>query len=80
MHDGENISCPQCRKLSDVESYEAVELTATQQWDQLLEVARQFAEMEGRMGPDTSEEEEEETLRENLNDDDDVGARFVATV
>ncbi|KAI0251334.1 hypothetical protein BJV78DRAFT_481215 [Lactifluus subvellereus] len=78
MDDGENISCPQCRKLSDVESLEAVEFTATQQWDQLLEIAQRFAEMEGRMGPDTSEEEEEETLRENLIDDDDVEASTVS--
>ena len=80
MHDGKNISCPQCRKLSKVESFEAVEFTATQQWDQLLEIARRFAEMEGRIGPDTSEEEEEEALWANFIDDDDVGARFVSAV
>jgi Zinc finger, C3HC4 type (RING finger) len=77
--DGENIRCPSCRKQSNVESLEAVEFTATQQWDQLLEIARHFAEMERRMGPDTSEEEEEEALRENFISDDDVEARFVAT-
>jgi hypothetical protein len=54
-----------------------VEFTATQQWDQLLEIARQFAAMEDRLGPDTSDEEEEEKLRDNfINDDDEVEARF----
>ncbi|KAH9045478.1 hypothetical protein EDB85DRAFT_2104443 [Lactarius pseudohatsudake] len=69
--DGENISCPQCRGESNVESIEVVEFTATQQWDQLLEIARQFAALEDRLGPDTSEEEEEEKLRENFIDDED---------
>ncbi len=32
--------------------------------------------MEGRLGPETSEEEEEENLRENFIDDDEVEARF----
>jgi len=68
--DGESISCPQCRKESQVESFEAVEFTATQQWDQLLEIAQQFAALEDRLGPDTSEEEEEEKLWENFIDDD----------
>jgi hypothetical protein len=54
-----------------------VEFTATQQWDQLLEIAQQFAALEDRLGPDTSEEEEEEKLRDNfIDDDDDVEARF----
>lgn len=57
---------------------EQVEFTATQQWDQLLEIAQQFAAMEGQLGPDTSEEEEEETLREDFIDDGDFEARFVA--
>jgi len=34
--------------------------------------------MEGQLGPDTSEEEEEEFLRENFIDDGDSDARFVA--
>ncbi|KAN0131380.1 hypothetical protein V8E53_010757 [Lactarius tabidus] len=72
---GETISCPQCRKECNVESLEVVEFTATQQWDQLLEIARQFAAMEDRLGPDTSDEEEEEKLRDNfINDDDEVEA------
>lgn len=78
MSGGENISCPQCRRLSDINSFEPVEFTATQQWDQLLEIAQQFAAIEGRLGPDTSEEEEEENLRENFIDDGDGEARFVA--
>jgi len=53
-------------------------LTATQQWDELLEIAQQFAAMEGQLGPDTSEEEEEENLREDFMDDGDSEARFVA--
>ena len=54
-----------------------VEFTATQQWDQLLEIAQQFAALEDRLGPDTSDEEEEEKLRDNfIDDDDDVEARF----
>ena len=79
MGDGERISCPQCRRESDVESYEAVEFTATQQWDQLLEIAGRFAALEDRLGPDTNEEEEEENLRDNFiaeEEDDDVEARF----
>jgi hypothetical protein len=78
MSGGENISCPQCRRLSDVDKSEPVEFTATQQWDQLLEIAQQFVAMEGQLGPDTSEEEEEENLRENFIDDSDGEARFVA--
>jgi hypothetical protein len=78
MSGGENISCPQCRRLSDVDKSEPVEFTATQQWDQLLEIAQQFVAMEGQLGPDTSEEEEEENLRENFIDDGDSEARFVA--
>jgi len=74
--DGGSLSCPQCRRDSNVESFEAVEFTATEQWDQLLEIAQQFAAMEGRLGPETSEEEEEENLRENFIDDDEVEARF----
>ncbi|KAI9466945.1 hypothetical protein BJY52DRAFT_1235419 [Lactarius psammicola] len=73
--DGEIINCPQCRGESHVENFDAVEFTATQQWDQLLEIAQQFAALEGRLGPDTSEEEEEEKLRENfIDDDEDVEA------
>ncbi|KAI0004944.1 hypothetical protein BJV74DRAFT_315821 [Russula compacta] len=74
MSDGENISCPQCRRPCDIESFQHVEFTATQQWDELLEIAQQFAEMEGQLGPDTSEEEEEEALRENFIDDGDAEA------
>lgn len=78
MSGGENISCPQCRRLSDIDNFEPVEFTATQQWDQLLEIAQRFAAMEGQLGPDTSEEEEEENLRENFIDDGESEARFVA--
>jgi hypothetical protein len=78
MSGGEDISCPQCRRLSDVDNFEPVDFTATQQWDQLLEIAQQFAAMDGQLGPDTSEEEEEENLRENFIDDGDGEARFVA--
>lgn len=74
---GEDINCPQCRRPSDMESLEQVEITATQQWDELLELAQQFAAMEVQLGPDTSEEEEEENLRENFLDDGDTEARFV---
>jgi zinc-RING finger domain len=80
MSGGESISCPQCRRLSDVDNFEPVEFTATQQWDQLLEIAQQFAAMEGQLGPDTSEEEKEENLRENFIDDGDNETRFVAVV
>lgn len=73
--DGESISCPQCRRECNVESLEVVEFTATQQWDQLLEIAQRFAALEDRLGPDTSEEEEEEKLRDNfIDDEDDVEA------
>lgn len=46
-----------------------------QQWDQLLEIAQQFAAIEVQLGPDTSEEE---ILREDFIDDSE--ARFVAVV
>ena len=75
---GEDINCPQCRRPSDIESLEQIEMTATQQWDKLLELAQQFVAMEGQLGPDTSEEEEEENLRENFIDNDDTVARYVA--
>jgi hypothetical protein len=78
MSSGENISCPQCRRLSDIDHFEPVDFTATQQWDQLLEIAQQFAAMEGQLGPDTSEEEEEENLRENFIDDGSSEASSVA--
>ena len=78
MSGGENISCPQCRRLSDIDNFEPVEFTATQQWDQLLEIAQRFAAMEEQLGPDTSEEEGEENLRENFIDDGDSETRFVA--
>lgn len=77
MSGGDNISCPQCRRLGDIDNFEPVEFTASQQWDQLLEIAQQFATMEGQLGPDTSEEEEEENLRENFIDDGGSEARFV---
>ncbi len=77
MSGGENISCPQCRRLSGTDNFEPVEFTATQQWDQLLEIAQQFAAMEGQLGSDTSEEEEEGKLREKFIDDGDSEARFV---
>lgn len=80
MGGGESISCPHCRRPSNVENFEQVEFTATQQWDQLLEVAQQFAAMEGDLGPPTSEEEEEENLRETFIDDGDSEARFVVVV
>jgi hypothetical protein len=80
MDGDENISCPQCRRPSNIENFEHVEFTATQQWDQLLEIAQQFAAMEGELGPDTSEEEEEENLRETFIDDGDSEARFVAAL
>ena len=74
---GESISCPQCRGPTDIEGLEQVEVTATQQWDNLLELAQQFAAMEWQLGPDTSEEEEEDKLREHFIDDGDTEARFV---
>ena len=80
MGGGESINCPQCRRPSKIEDFEPVEFTATQQWDQLLKVAQRFAVMEGELGPDTSEEEEEEKLRETFIDDGDSEARFVAVV
>ncbi len=78
MSGGESLSCPQCRRLGDINNFEPVDFTATQQWDQLLEIAQQFAAMQGQLGPDTSEEEREEDLRENFIDDGDSKARFVA--
>lgn len=71
MSGGENISCPQCRRLSDIDNFEPVGFTATQQWDQLLEIDQRFAAMEEQLGPDSSEDEEEESLPDSFIDDGD---------
>ncbi|PIL37436.1 hypothetical protein GSI_01130 [Ganoderma sinense ZZ0214-1] len=58
--DTESISCPQCRELCQRDELELVEYTASEQWDALLEVAKQWARMDTRREADTSEEEDEE--------------------
>ncbi|KAI0329536.1 hypothetical protein GY45DRAFT_1324815 [Cubamyces sp. BRFM 1775] len=56
----ELIRCPQCRAVSDREDAEVVQFTASEQWDALLDVAKQWAKMDVRRAESTSEEEDAE--------------------
>ncbi|KAI0776138.1 hypothetical protein BD413DRAFT_526771 [Trametes elegans] len=56
----ESIRCPQCREVCARDEAELVELTASQQWDALLEVAKKWARMDVRREESTSEEEDAE--------------------
>lgn len=58
--DVESIPCPTCRTPCPRDEMETVELTSTQQWDALLDVARRWAKIDMRRQEDTSEEEGEE--------------------
>ncbi|KAI0920875.1 hypothetical protein AcW2_006016 [Taiwanofungus camphoratus] len=56
----ESLTCPQCRATCPRDEIEVVQLTALQQWDALLDVAKAWARMDRRREEDTSEEEAEE--------------------
>ncbi|OBZ70189.1 hypothetical protein A0H81_09699 [Grifola frondosa] len=58
--DSEKIKCPQCRTECSREDIEVVEYTASQQWDALLDVAKNWAKVDHRREEDTSDEEAEE--------------------
>ncbi|KAI0677232.1 hypothetical protein C8Q78DRAFT_1073954 [Trametes maxima] len=58
--DNESIRCPQCRGLCSRDDADLVEFTASEQWDALLDVARQWAKMDVRRVDDTTEEEDAE--------------------
>lgn len=58
---GEEVTkCPQCREQTPRAEVQLVHYTATQQWDELLEIAQQWAKMDRRRADETSEEEDEE--------------------
>jgi len=67
--DPEAISCPHCRRRCAYDDIEIVPFTAQQQWDELLEVAKDFAEMDRRGEQETSEEEAEENFIDDENPD-----------
>lgn len=54
--------CPTCRKVyePDLDGTERVQRTATQQWDELLEVAQGWAKIDNHGGEDEPEDTEEE--------------------
>ncbi|KAI0658488.1 hypothetical protein C8Q70DRAFT_1135073 [Cubamyces menziesii] len=56
----ESIRCPQCRTVCERDEAELVQYTASEQWDALLDVARQWAKMDVRRAESTSEEEDAE--------------------
>ncbi|KAH9833761.1 uncharacterized protein C8Q71DRAFT_772431 [Rhodofomes roseus] len=56
----EDVICPQCRTVCPRDEIDIVQYTASQQWDDLLEVAKAWAKMDLRRQADTSEEEAEE--------------------
>ena len=56
----ESIRCPQCRAVYEKDEAELVQYTASEQWDALLDVARQWAKMDVRRAESTSEEEDAE--------------------
>jgi len=62
----EMTKCPQCREETPRDEVELVHYTPNQQWDELLEVAEEWAKMDRRRADDTSEEEDEE---EFINDE-----------
>jgi len=56
----EVTKCPQCRKQTPRKDVELVHYTATQQWDDLLEIIQEWAKMDRRRAEETSDEEDEE--------------------
>lgn len=61
--------CPQCRDETPRNEVEPVRYTPSQQWDELLEVAKEWAEMDTRRADDTSEEEDEEAFIDDESTD-----------
>ncbi|OCH94315.1 hypothetical protein OBBRIDRAFT_723119, partial [Obba rivulosa] len=66
------VRCPQCRRECARDEIEVVQYSASQQWDALLEVARNWARMDRRREAETSEEEAEE----EFIDDERPDARY----
>lgn len=67
----EAVTCPQCRSVCPRDEIEFVQYTASQQWDDLLDVAKAWAKMDLRRQADTSDEElEEEFIDDNPPEDD----------
>ena len=65
------ITCPQCRSVCPRDEIEIIQYTASQQWDDLLDVAKAWAKMDLRRQADTSDEEvEEEFINDNPPGDD----------
>lgn len=56
----DNVRCPECRREVPKEELEPVEYLASEQWDALLEVAKQWAKIDRRRELESSDEEEEE--------------------
>jgi hypothetical protein len=56
----EVTKCPQCRVESSRKDVQSVHCTATHQWDQLLEIAQQWAKEDRGRADETSDEEDEE--------------------
>ncbi|KAI5117381.1 hypothetical protein M0805_009071, partial [Coniferiporia weirii] len=58
----EKQECPTCRaSIEDIHDAERVEMTATQQWDALLEIAAEWARIDRHGGDDEPEDTEEES-------------------
>lgn len=67
----EAITCPQCRSVCPRDEIEFIHYTASQQWDDLLDVAKAWAKMDFRRQADTSDEEvDEEFIQDNPPEDD----------
>jgi hypothetical protein len=59
--------CPSCRKMWTDEDVAGSDMTAGEQWDALLEVAKAWAQIDRRREVETSEEEAEEAF---INDEE----------
>jgi len=58
---GEEVAkCPECRHEGPRKDVESVRYTATQQWDELLQIGQDWAKMDRSRADETSEEEAEE--------------------
>ncbi|OSD04523.1 hypothetical protein PYCCODRAFT_1433394 [Trametes coccinea BRFM310] len=67
--DHDSIRCPTCRSVCLREEAEPVEFTASEQWDALLDVAKQWAKMDVRREEDTTEEEDAEEFIDDEQDE-----------
>ena len=77
--DHEMIRCPSCRKEAARDDLEAVEHTATTQWDELLTIATRWAKMDRRRDMDTSEEEAEEEAEQGFIDDATTETKYISS-